>query len=84
MNKKTKVILTILCLVIAIMDIYGIPGVLLKINVADVDPYIIPLMVNFIFIVISTIGMGIYFGIIYKKHKIYGFRLSCVLSQKQE
>ena len=72
MNKKTKVILTILCLVIAIMDISGLPGVLLKINVADVDPYIIPLMVNFIFIgILAMIVLNI-FNITYK----FGFTTS--------
>ncbi|MDD6039452.1 MAG: type II CAAX endopeptidase family protein [bacterium] len=50
MTGKTKVILTILCLVIAVMDISGLPGVLLHIQVADVDSYIIPLMVNFLII----------------------------------
>ena len=50
MNKKTRVILTILCLGIAFMDISGLPGVLLKVNIADVDPYIIPLLINFIII----------------------------------
>ena len=37
MNKKTKVVLTVLCLVITFMDISGLPGVLLSIDVADVD-----------------------------------------------
>ena len=55
MDKKTKVVLTILCLVITFMDISGLPGVLLKINVADVDHYIIPLMLNFILIGIIAI-----------------------------
>ena len=50
MNKKTRLILTILCLGIAFMDISGLPGVLLKVNIADVDPYIIPLLINFIII----------------------------------
>ena len=32
------------------MDISGLPGVLLKVNIVDVDQYIIPLMINFIII----------------------------------
>ncbi len=47
MDKKTTVILTILCLAAAFMDISGLPGVLLRIPFADVDPVIIPLMINF-------------------------------------
>lgn len=50
MNKKTKIILTVLCLGIAFMDISGLPGVLLEIKVADVDRYILPLMGNFVLI----------------------------------
>ena len=50
MDKKTKIVLTVLCLVIAFMDISGLPGVLLNISVADVDPFIIPLMLNFVII----------------------------------
>ena len=70
MNKKTKVILTILCLVIAFMDISGLPGVLLKINIADVDQYIIPLMFNFIII-------GIFAIVVLKLFKIsYNFGFS--------
>ena len=37
------------------MDISGLPGVLLKVNLADIDPYIIPLMINFILIGILAI-----------------------------
>ena len=37
------------------MDISGLPGVLLKVNLADIDPYIIPLMINFILIGIREI-----------------------------
>ena len=72
MNIKTKVILTILCLVIAFMDISGMPGVLLNINVADVDPYIIPLMVNFILIGMLSIIVLKIFKITYK----FGFTVS--------
>ena len=35
---------------IAFMDISGLPGVLLEIRIADVDPYIVPLLVNFLLI----------------------------------
>lgn len=66
MDKKTKVVLTILCLVITFMDISGLPGVLLKINVADVDHYIIPLMLNFILIGIIAIVILKAFNITYK------------------
>ena len=65
MNKKTKVILTILCLAIAFMDISGLPGVLLRINVADVNRYIIPLMINFIFIGIVALLVLRMFNITY-------------------
>lgn len=66
MDKKTKVVLTILCLVITFMDISGLPGVLLKINVADIDHYIIPLMLNFILIGIIAIVILKAFNITYK------------------
>ena len=76
MNKKTKIVLTVLCLVIAFMDISGLPGVLLKISVADVDPYIIPLMVNFVligilaFAVIKIIKITYRFGFTSKGLKV--------------
>lgn len=66
MDKKTKVILIILCLVITFMDISGLPGVLLKINIADVDHYIIPLMMNFILIGIIALVILKVFHISYK------------------
>lgn len=70
MDKKTKVILTILCLGIAFMDISGLPGVLLKMSFSDVDQYIIPLMINFIII-------GILAMVILKLFKIkYNFGFS--------
>lgn len=50
MNKKTRIVLIILCLLITVMDISGLPGLLLKISFADVDYYIIPLILNFILI----------------------------------
>lgn len=50
MNKKTISVLSCLCILIAFMDISGLPGVLIEITVADIDTYIIPLMINFIFI----------------------------------
>lgn len=70
MSKKTKVILTILCLAITFMDISGLPGVLLKVNIADVDQYIIPLMINFIII-------GIFAIVVLKLFKVtYNFGFS--------
>lgn len=65
MSKKIKVILTILCLGIAFMDITGLPGVLLKVNIADVDPYIIPMMLNFIIIGIFAVAVLKLFRITY-------------------
>lgn len=65
MSKKIKMILTILCLGIAFMDITGLPGVLLKVNIADVDPYIIPLMLNFIIIAIFAVVVLKLFRITY-------------------
>ena len=55
MNKKTIVVLTCLCIAITVMDISGLPGVLLYITVADVDPFILPLMINFMIIGILAI-----------------------------
>lgn len=50
-NKKEISIITILTLVIAFMDISGLPSVLLfDITIADVDSFIIPLMINFVLI----------------------------------
>lgn len=72
MNKKTKIILTILCLGIAFMDISGLPGVLLKISIADVDQYIIPLMINFILIGIVAMIVLKLFNVTYK----FGFTKS--------
>lgn len=72
MSKKTKAILTILCLVIAFMDISGLPGVLLKVNIADVDQYIIPLMINFIIIGILAIVVLKLFKVTYN----FGFSAS--------
>ena len=72
MSQKTKVILTILCLGIAFMDISGLPGVLLKVNLADIDPYIIPLMINFILIGILAIVVLKLFKVTYD----FGFSVS--------
>lgn len=72
MNQKTKVTLTILCLGIAFMDISGLPGVLLKVNIADVDQYIIPLMINFIIICILAIVVLKLFKVTYD----FGFSAS--------
>lgn len=69
MDKKTKVVLIILCLVIAFMDISGLPGVLFRINIADVDQYIVPLMMNFILIgVIAIVTLKVF-----KLSYIFGF-----------
>ena len=57
MNKKTIVVLTCLCIAITVMDISGLPGVLLHITVADVDPFILPLMSNFMVIGILAISI---------------------------
>lgn len=57
MNKKTAALFTILCLMIAFMDISGLPGVLLEIRIADVDPYIVPLLVNFLLIGLLAIAV---------------------------
>ena len=57
MNKKAAALLTILCLMIAFMDISGLPGVLLEIRIADVDPYIVPLLVNFLLIGLLAIAV---------------------------
>lgn len=90
MNKKQITVMTILTLVLAFMDISGLPAVLfVHCSLTDVTPYIISLLVNFLIIgflawlvlksfgkdwplvilfkVISTIGMGLYFGAIYKR-----------------
>lgn len=47
------------------MDISGLPGVLLKITIADIDHYVIPLMINFIFIGIIAIAVLKLFHITY-------------------
>lgn len=69
MNKKTILVLTCLCILIAFMDISGLPGILFKITVADVDGYILPLMLNFCFIGLVAFTVIRVFGIDYK----YGF-----------
>lgn len=65
MDKKTITILLILCLVIAFMDITGLPCVLLRIRIADVDPVIIPLMINFCLIGIIAFLVLRFFKITY-------------------
>lgn len=50
LNKKTIIILTVLTILIAVMDITGFPGILIQCDFMDVNPYIIPLMLNFVFI----------------------------------
>lgn len=50
MNRKEISVLSCLCILIAFMDISGFPSILLKITMADIDAYIIPLIINFILI----------------------------------
>lgn len=50
MNRKEISVLSCLCILITFMDISGLPGILLKITVVDIDVYIIPLIINFILI----------------------------------
>lgn len=51
MNKKQIAVMTILTLVIAFMDISGLPAVLfINWNLSDVTPYIMSLLVNFLII----------------------------------
>lgn len=51
MNKKQITVMTILTLVLAFMDISGLPAVLfVHCSLSDVTPYIISLMVNFLII----------------------------------
>lgn len=71
MNKQTKIVLSILCLLITIMDISGLPGILFPITFADVDPYILPLMINFIMIGLLSIVILKAFNITYT----FGFEL---------
>lgn len=55
MSRKEKIVLTILLLIIAFVDISGLPGVLFPISFFDVDPFIIPIIINFIFIGLLSI-----------------------------
>ena len=49
MNKKQITVMTILTLILAFMDISGLPAVLfINCHLSDVTPYIISLMVNFL------------------------------------
>lgn len=51
MNKKQITVMTILTLVLAFMDISGLPAVLfVHCSLTDVTPYIISLLVNFLII----------------------------------
>lgn len=51
MNKKQITVMIILTLVLAFMDISGLPAVLfIHISLSDVTPYIISLLVNFLII----------------------------------
>ena len=65
MDKKTKIVFGILCVVVAFMDISGLPAVLLKLSVADVDSFILPLMLNFVLIGIIAFLVIKCFRIIY-------------------
>lgn len=65
MSKKTKVILSISCVVIAFMEITGLPGILLSISFEDIDRYIIPLMINFILIGIISMAILKLFHVTY-------------------
>lgn len=69
MSKKEKIVLILLFVIIAFIDVTGLPGVLKKIYVEDLDPNIIPIMINFVLI-------GILSVIIIKSFKItytFGF-----------
>ena len=49
MNKKQIIVMTILTMVLAFMDISGLPAVLfVHCSLSDVTPYIISLLVNFL------------------------------------
>ena len=51
MNKKQITAMTILTLVLAFMDISGLPAILfVDCSLSDVTPYIISLLVNFLII----------------------------------
>ena len=51
MNKKETVIVSILTVMLAIMDITGLPGRLfIHIKMQDIDPVYFALMVNFLII----------------------------------
>lgn len=51
MNKKQITVMTILTLVLAFMDISGLPAILfVNCSISDVTPYIISLLVNFLII----------------------------------
>lgn len=54
MSKKDKIILTVLCVIIAFMDISGLPCGLFRIEFFDINSYIIPLLMNFCLIGILT------------------------------
>ena len=55
MNKKQITVMTILTLILAFMDISGLPAVLfINCHLSDVTPYIISLMVNFLIMGFGT------------------------------
>ena len=92
MTTKEKIVLSILCIIIAFMVLSGLPAVLLKITFADVDPFIIPLIINFLIIGVVAVAAIKIFDISYKfgftfnglstgfkKYGVAGL-LACVLS----
>lgn len=50
MNRKTLAVLSPLTILIAFMDISGLPGAFIKCTIADIDPMIVPLTINFVLI----------------------------------
>ena len=50
MNRKALAVLTPLTILIAFMEISGLPGAFIKCTIADIEPMIIPLTINFVFI----------------------------------
>ena len=66
MNKKELVYIAILTLLIAFMDISGIPSTFfVTIQIADIEPFYFTLMVNFLIIGIIA---HIYLKLLYNKY----------------
>ncbi|ERI99643.1 MULTISPECIES: CPBP family intramembrane glutamic endopeptidase [Eubacteriales] len=76
MSKKTISVLTCLCILIAAMDISGLPGILFQLRVADVDAAILPLTLNFCLIGLAAFAVIRIFKIEYK----YGFTTNGLLN----